>query len=110
MINLGAWYDPHSFFVFMSVIQHMEPPGRWRALVVLTGSAILSMGAWFSASAVLPQLHEIWHLSAMAASLMTISVQLGFVTGCVVSALLSLADLVRPRRLMLLGASTAALL
>ena len=67
------------------------------------------MGAWFSASAVLPQLRGLWHLSASAGSLMTISVQLGFVAGCLASAVLNLADLVRPRRLMLLGALCAAL-
>jgi MFS family permease len=67
------------------------------------------MGAWFSASAVLPQLRGLWHLSAGAGSLMTISVQLGFVAGCLASAVLNLADLVRPRRLMLLGALCAAM-
>ena len=68
------------------------------------------MGAWFSASAVLPQLRAQWHFSPGTGSLMTISVQLGFVTGCLVSALLNLADLVRPRRLMLLGACSAAVI
>jgi len=87
----------------------VDPPGRWRALAVLAGSSVLSMGAWFSASAVLPQLRGLWHLSAGAGSLMTISVQLGFVAGCLASAILNLADLVRPRRLILLGALCAAL-
>ena len=68
------------------------------------------MGAWFSASAVLPQLRAQWHLTSSTGSLMTISVQLGFVAGCLASALLNLADLVRPRRLMLLGACAAALI
>jgi MFS family permease len=67
------------------------------------------MGAWFSASAVLPQLRTLWHLSSTAGSLMTISVQLGFVAGCLASAVLNLADLIRPRRLILLGACSAAL-
>jgi MFS family permease len=49
-----------------------------------------------------------WHLSAGTGALMTISVQLGFVAGCLASALLNLADLIRPRRLMLLGACSAA--
>jgi MFS family permease len=66
------------------------------------------MGAWFSASAVLPQLRAQWHFSSGTGSLMTISVQLGFVAGCLASALLNLADLVRPRRLMLIGACCAA--
>jgi MFS family permease len=86
-----------------------DPPGRWRALAVLAGSSVLSMGAWFSASAVLPQLRTLWHLSSGTGALMTISVQLGFVAGCLGSAVLNLADLVRPRRLILLGACCAAL-
>ena len=77
---------------------------------MLAGSSVLSMGAWFSASAVLPQLRAQWHLSSGMGSLMTISVQLGFVAGCLGSALLNLADLFRPRRLMLLGACSAALI
>jgi MFS family permease len=85
-----------------------DPPGRWRALGVLAGSSVLSMGPWFSASAVLPQLRTQWHLSPGMGALMTISVQLGFVAGCLASALMNLADLVRPRRLMLLGACAAA--
>jgi len=88
----------------------MDPPGRWRALAVLAGSAVLSMGAWFSASAVLPQLRALWHLSPSVGALMTISVQLGFVAGCLASALLNLSDLVNPRRLMLFGAGAAALI
>jgi len=67
------------------------------------------MGAWFSASAVLPQLRALWHLSSAAGALMTISVQLGFVAGCLASAIFNLADLVRPRRLILIGAFAAAL-
>jgi len=91
-------------------IVNSDPPGRWRGLAVLAGSSVLSMGAWFSASAVLPQLRAQWHLSSGMGALMTISVQLGFVAGCLASALLNLADLVSPRRLMLLGACCAALI
>ncbi|HYL64287.1 MAG TPA: MFS transporter [Candidatus Methylomirabilis sp.] len=92
----------------MNPAEQTDPPGRWRALTVLTASAVLSMGAWFSASAVLPQLRSLWHLSAGVGAWMTISVQLGFVAGCLLSASLNLADLVRPRRLMLIGACVAA--
>ncbi len=67
------------------------------------------MTTWFSASAVVPQLRLAWHLSATAASLLTISVQLGFVLGALVSAALSIADIVGPRRLLFLGALGAAL-
>src|SRR5215831_3157147 len=94
-----AWYHARSLqTVSANSLLAPDPPGRWRALAVLAGSSVLSMGAWFSASAVLPQLRTQWHLSSGTGSLMTISVQLGFVAGCLGSAILNLADLVRPRR------------
>jgi MFS family permease len=85
-----------------------DPPGRWRALAVLACAAFLGMTTWFSASAVVPQLAARWSLSASAAAWLTIAVQLGFVTGALASASLMLADLVPPRRLILLGALGAA--
>ena len=75
---------------------------------MLAFSMLLAMTTWFSASAVLPQVRAQWHLSATSASFLTIAVQLGFVLGAVVSAVLSLADLLAPRRLILYGAIGAA--
>ncbi|MDX1621964.1 MAG: MFS transporter [Nitriliruptorales bacterium] len=83
-------------------------PGQWRALGLLALAMLLAMTTWFSASAVVPQLQDDWNLSATAASLLTIAVQLGFVAGAVTSALLTLADVVPPRRVMLFGALGAA--
>ena len=85
-----------------------DPAGRWRALAVLAAAAFLSMSTWFSASAVLPQLRVAWGLSSGMGALLTISVQLGFVAGCLISAVFNVADLVPPRRLMLYGALGAA--
>jgi len=82
--------------------------GRWRALAVLAVACFLGMTCWFSASAVLPQLRSAWRLSSETGALLTISVQLGFVGGSLLSALLNLADLVPPRRLMLWGAGVTA--
>ncbi len=84
------------------------PAGRWGQLAVLALSMVLSMTTWFSATAVLPQLREEWDLSTAASSWLTISVQLGFVAGAVVSAALNLSDLIAPRRLILIGAAGAA--
>jgi MFS family permease len=84
------------------------PRGRWWALAVLTTASLLEMTTWFSAAAVLPQLRSAWKFSVAFGSLLTISVQLGFVAGCVISALLNIADLISPRRLMLLGGLAAA--
>ena len=86
-----------------------DPPGRWAALAILAFAMLLAMTTWFSASAVLPQVRAEWHLSSNTASFLTISVQLGFIVGAVASAVLSLADLLAPRRLILYGAIGAAL-
>jgi MFS family permease len=85
-----------------------DPPGRWRALAVLALAELLAMTTWFSASAILPVLVAQWSLSATAGAWLTIAVQLGFVTGALVSAGLNLADLMAPRRLFLVGAVGAA--
>lgn len=61
------------------------------------------MTTWFSASAVIPQLRAAWSLSNGAAAWLTIAVQLGFVTGAVLSAALNLADLMSPRLVILMG-------
>ncbi len=83
-------------------------PGRWRALGWLGTAMLLAMTTWFSATAVVPQLTVQWNLSALQGSWLTIAVQLGFVAGALLSAGLTLADVLSPRRLMLLGAIGAA--
>lgn len=85
-----------------------DPEGRWRALALLAFAAFLEMTTWFSASAVLPQLRAAWGVSPEAGAWLTISVQLGFVAGALVSAVLNLADIISPRRLMLYGGAGAA--
>ena len=82
--------------------------GRWRALTLLSGTLVLSMSTWFSASAVVPQLREQWNLSDAVAPWLTIAVQLGFVTGAVFSAVLNLSDIASPRHVILGGAIGAA--
>ncbi|MPZ51601.1 MAG: MFS transporter [Acidimicrobiia bacterium] len=70
---------------------------------------LLAMTTWFSASAVVPQLRADWSLSASESAMLTIAVQLGFVAGALLSSLLTLADVLPPRRMMLVGAIGAAL-
>src|ERR1044071_6150581 len=73
--------------------------GRWRALVMLSLAELLGMSLWFSASAVVPALRIEWNLSESAAGWLTIAVQLGFVCGTLLSALLNLPDVLRVRYL-----------
>jgi len=86
--------------------------GKGRTLALLASAELLAMGLWFSASAVVPQLRAEWQLSPNMQSGMTMSVQLGFVVGALVSALTNLADRVPAQRLFagcaLLGAALNA--
>ena len=67
---------------------------RWRVLALLGFAELLGMSLWFSASAVTPQLRSIWGLTTSEAGWLTTIVQLGFVCGTAVAAVLNLADLI----------------
>ncbi|HEX7117385.1 MAG TPA: MFS transporter, partial [Longimicrobiales bacterium] len=88
--------------------------GRWRILALLSTAELFGMSLWFTASAVSPQLREIWALDAQQAAWLTTVVQLGFVAGTAIAALLNLADVVPARSYFaasaLLGAVANALL
>jgi MFS family permease len=66
------------------------------------------MALWFSASAVVPQLTAEWQLTDGQKAWMTMSVQIGFVTGAMLSAVLNLADRVPVRRLFAISAIAGA--
>jgi MFS family permease len=72
---------------------------RWRVLALLGFAELLGMSLWFSASAVTPQLRSIWGLTAAEAAWLTTIVQLGFVCGTAVAAVLNLADVIPAGRL-----------
>lgn len=82
------------------------------ALVAL--AELLGMSLWFSASAAAPQLTETWALSPSQVGGLATAVQLGFVLGTAISALLNLADILPARRLFataaIAGAAANALL
>ena len=67
------------------------------------------MSVWFSASAVMPALTEVWTLGESGRAWMTMSVQIGFVAGTLASALLNLADRIPAGRLFMLSSALAAL-
>ncbi len=79
-----------------------------RVLMVLAIAELLAMAPWFSASAVSPTLARVWHLSPASTAWLTISVQLGFVLGALVSAILTLPDRLSARRLVAGSAALAA--
>lgn len=90
-------------------------PHRWRMLGLLALAEVLGMSVWFSASAVAPELRALWGLDAAQAGWLTAAVQLGFVAGTAVAAVLNVADLVPSRwyfavTAALAGAANAALI
>lgn len=66
---------------------------------LIATAELLAMAPWFSASAVLPQLDAIWHLSTAQQPAFISAVQLGFVAGALLSALANLPDRLPPGRL-----------
>jgi MFS family permease len=87
---------------------------KWRVLVILAVAELLAMTLWFSASAVGPELAEAWGLSGAQTAWLTNAVQLGFVVGALLSAAVTLSDVVAPRYLFavsaLVGAGATALI
>jgi MFS family permease len=67
---------------------------RWRILSLLAAAELLGMSLWFAASAIAPQLRLLWNLTTGQAAWLTTLVQLGFVCGTAVAAVLNLADLI----------------
>ena len=76
------------------------------AIIALSQVAALSL--WFSASAVVPSLVAEFGLSNFVQAAFTGAVQVGFVIGCLVSALLGLADRIDPRRFFAASAAIGA--
>jgi MFS family permease len=84
-------------------------PNKRSQLALLAVAETLAMGPWFAASAVLPQLRAEWTMDAGLASWLTMSVQLGFVAGALLSAAVNLPDRVSLPRLFAVSAVLAAL-
>src|SRR3989441_1404936 len=82
---------------------------RWRALALLSFAELLGMSLWFSAAAVVPALRVEWNLSDANVSWLTIAVQLGFVSGTLLSAFLNLPDVFSVRYLIAASAFAGAL-
>lgn len=82
---------------------------KWRTLLLLSLAELLAMVVWFSASAVTPDLTELWQLDAGGQAWLTMSVQVGFVVGAVGSAVFTLADRI-PARWFFVGSTFLAAL
>ncbi|HEY3028012.1 MAG TPA: MFS transporter [Pyrinomonadaceae bacterium] len=88
--------------------QHGSSGLRWRALSLLAVAELLGMSLWFSGSAVVPALKIAWKLGDATVSWLTLAVQIGFVLGTLLSALLNLPDILRSRYLFAITALAGA--
>lgn len=79
-----------------------------RQLALIAAVQICAMSLWFSASVVVPALRTEWGLSNTDAALLTAAVQVGFVSGALLSAVLNLADRVAPPVLIAVSAASGA--
>lgn len=82
---------------------------KWRILLLLAVAELLGMSVWFSASAVVPVLTQVWALDDAGRAWLTMSVQIGFVIGAFGSALFNLSDIIPARKLFTVSAFSAAL-
>ena len=88
----------------------LAAPGTGKALslALILAAQVAAMSVWFSSSAAIAGIKQHYTIGASQEALLTTAVQIGFVAGTIVSALLSLADRFDPRRLFALCAAIAA--
>lgn len=82
--------------------------GAVAMLALIAFAELLGMSLWFAGSAVAPQLTTRWSLSASQVGGLATAVQLGFVLGTAVSAVLNLADIIPAKRLFAVSAVCGA--
>ena len=86
-----------------------ESSRRWRQLALLATAELLAMSVWFAGTAVAPALRTRLSLSGSESAWLTSTVQLGFVVGTLVAALLNLPDIL-PLRWYVAGSAVLAAL
>lgn len=82
---------------------------RWRILALLSLAELLGMSLWFTATAVSEELGARWEISPSEVGWLATAVNLGFVAGTAVAAVLNLADIIRSRVYFAAAAALAAL-
>jgi MFS family permease len=92
----------------MSSIARNDRP--WPQLWLLAFVQFLAMSLWFSATAVAPAISARWNISDGVATWLTISVQLGFVAGALLSAVFNLSERIEPPTLIAICAAIGSTL
>ncbi len=92
----------------MSQVPIISTPARPHVLPVIVLAQCAGTSPWFAVNAVMPDLQQAFGWPAQAVGTLTSAVQLGFIAGTLVFALLALADRVSARGLFLACALASA--
>ena len=82
---------------------------KTRSLILLIVAEMAALSMWFVSAAILPDMLRETEISSFRQAAMTSGVQVGFVTGALVSAVFGISDRVDPRRFFAACAWSAAL-
>ncbi|MEW6210867.1 MAG: MFS transporter [Acidobacteriota bacterium] len=93
---------------FGASLEHSQQ-GAERALLFVSIAVLLASSTWFSGTAAAPQLRALWRLSDAESAWLTISVQLGFITGTFLYAALNISDRFNARKVFFASALAGAL-
>lgn len=101
----------HAMFPFYRTTTPKPPTQtRWMALFLITLAELCALSLWFSASAVVPQLEQVWHVGTNYGAWITAVVQIGFVVGAATSTIFSMADRFNSRHLFSISAVLGSIL
>ena len=93
----------------MTSLDSVTTAGRkWRVLLLIAVAELGGMSLWFTASAVSGHFQQLWSLNAGQTAFLTTIVQIGFVVGTALTAILNLADIWPARWLFMWCAVLAA--
>jgi len=81
---------------------------KWRVIALICCCQVLVLALWFSTTAVVPSLQKERTLTSFHVSLLTSSVQVGFVMGTLLSGFFGLADRLNLRHFFMASAAIAA--
>lgn len=87
----------------------LQIQNKWWALAWTALAMVLAMNTWFSVTAVIDTLSRDYGLSEEQVAWVTLSVQLGFVIGAIVSSLTAVTDVFRATKVITIASLVAAL-
>ncbi len=83
---------------------------KWAALSLIAVAELFALSLWFSASVLIPELQQVWNLTARTEAWVSASVPIGFVAGALTSSYFGIADRFNTRKVFAVSALAGAVL